>query len=258
MSSTLVLIPTYNEVLNVAIIAKRIRQSVPHARILFVDDNSPDGTGQLLDEISASDPQISVLHRSGKLGVGSAHLDGISWAYENGFKTLVTLDADCTHSPEEISLFLTHSGQYAVVVGSRFIGHGGITQWPFHRRLITRLGHILTQVLLRIPYDSTGAYRVYNLQMIPQKIFGLIRSKNYSFFYESLKVIDLAGLSIFEVPIVLEARFGGNSKMRPRDIRRGITYLVRLGCDSAFPFSALRRAVSQVKSEMRMNDRVVE
>jgi len=258
MSSTLVLIPTYNEKNNVTIIAKRIRLSVPHARILFVDDNSPDGTGQLLDKISASDPQISVLHRAGKLGVGSAHLDGISWAYENGFQTLITLDADCTHSPEEIVIFLVHSEQNAVVVGSRFIARGGIAQWPFHRRLITRLGHILTQVFLRIPYDSTGAYRVYNLRMIPQKIFSLVRSKDYAFFYESLKIVDLADLPIFEVPVVLAARFEGNSKMRPRDIRRGITYLVRLGCESAFPLSGLRRAINQVKYEIPTNDEVLE
>ena len=242
MSSILVMIPTYNESENVRIIYGRVRAALPKAEILFVDDNSPDGTGKILDELASTDPTVQVLHREGKLGIGSAHLAGIEWAYQHGTRVLVTMDADCTHSPEEVSLFIDASEKAAVVVGSRFIGEGGINQWPLHRRMITKGGHFLTQLVLGMRYDATGAYRVYRLDKIPQGIFGLVRSRDYSFFYESLKVIDLAKLPISQVPVVLAPRFEGNSKMRPSDMVRGFTYLFQLGIRSRLPLSSLRRS----------------
>ena len=242
MSSILVMIPTYNESENVRIIYGRVRAALPEAEILFVDDNSPDGTGKILDELASTDPTVQVLHREGKLGIGSAHLAGIEWAYQHGTSVLVTMDADCTHSPEEVSLFIDASEKAAVVVGSRFIGEGGINQWPLHRRMITKGGHFLTQLVLGMRYDATGAYRVYRLDKIPQGIFSLVRSRDYSFFYESLKVIDLAKLSIAQVPVVLAPRFEGNSKMRPSDMVRGFTYLFQLGMRSRLPLSSLRRS----------------
>ena len=242
MSSILVMIPTYNESENVRIIYGRVRAALPKAEILFVDDNSPDGTGKILDELASTDPTVQVLHREGKLGIGSAHLAGIEWAYQHGTRVLVTMDADCTHSPEEVSLFIDASEKAAVVVGSRFIGEGGINQWPLHRRMITKGGHFLTQLVLGMRYDATGAYRVYRLDKIPHGIFGLVRSRDYSFFYESLKVIDLAKLPISQVPVVLAPRFEGNSKMRPSDMVRGFTYLFQLGMRSRLPLSSLRRS----------------
>jgi dolichol-phosphate mannosyltransferase len=154
------------------------------------------------------------------------------------------MDADCTHSPEEVSLFIAAADNAAVVVGSRFIGQGGVNQWPFHRRLITKGGHFLTQLVLGMRYDATGAYRVYRLDRVPRRLFSLIRSRDYSFFYESLKIVDLARLPIEQVPVVLAPRFEGNSKMRPRDMVRGFTYLFQLGFRSRVPFSSLRRSVN--------------
>lgn len=242
MPKTLVMIPTYNESQNVRIIHGRVRAALPEAEILFVDDNSPDGTGVILDELASADRTVYVLHRQGKLGIGSAHLAGIEWAYQHGTTVLVTMDADCTHSPEEVSLFIDAALHAAVVVGSRFIGKGGISQWPLHRRLITKGGHILTQAVLGMRYDATGAYRVYRLDKIPQSIFSLVRSRDYSFFYESLKIVDLAKLPIAQVPVVLAPRFEGNSKMRLSDMVRGFTYLFQLGLRSRMPFSELRRS----------------
>lgn len=243
MSKLLVLIPTYNEIANVKVILSRVKGSVPAAEILFVDDNSPDGTGQLLDDLELTDPSIHVLHRAGKLGVGSAHLDGIAWAYDAGVDVLITLDADCTHSPEELSVFFDAVQSAAVVVGSRFVGSEGIKQWPIHRRAITRLGHALTSTFLRIPYDATGAYRVYDLQVIPRGVFALVRSADYSFFYESLKILDMAGCTIAQVPVVLASRFGGNSKMRLRDAVRGVLFLFVLSTRTIWPGSVLRSDV---------------
>ena len=238
------MIPTYNESDNVRVMYTRVRAALPDAEILFVDDNSPDGTGTILDQLAATDALVNVLHREGKLGIGSAHLAGIDWAYGNGTQVLVTMDADCTHSPEEVSLFIAAADNAAVVVGSRFIGQGGVNQWPFHRRLITKGGHFLTQLVLGMRYDATGAYRVYRLDSVPRRLFSLIRSRDYSFFYESLKLVDLARLPIEQVPVVLAPRFEGNSKMRPRDMVRGFTYLFQLGFRSRIPFSSLRRLVN--------------
>ncbi len=237
------MIPTYNESDNVRIIYGRVRSALPQAEILFVDDNSPDGTGRILNELAITDPTVHVLHREGKLGIGSAHLAGIAWAYQHGTIVLVTMDADCTHSPEEISLFIDASESAAVVVGSRFIGEGGINQWPLHRRLITKGGHFLTMAVLGMRYDATGAYRVYRLDKVPQQLFSLIKSRDYSFFYESLKIIDLAHLPIAQVPVVLAPRFEGNSKMRPSDMIRGFTYLFQLGIRSRLPISVLRQVI---------------
>ena len=166
MPKTLVMIPTYNESQNVRIIHSRVRAALPEAEILFVDDNSPDGTGDILDQLANLDMLVHILHRTGKLGIGSAHLAGIEWAYENNVHTLVTMDADCTHSPEEVSTFIDASTTSTVVVGSRFIGGGGIKEWSLHRQMITRIGHLMTQLILGMRYDATGAYRVYRLDLL--------------------------------------------------------------------------------------------
>lgn len=243
MSRLLVLIPTYNEIDNVKAILSRVKVSVPAAGILFIDDNSPDGTGLVLDDLGLTDSSVHVLHRAGKLGIGSAHLDGIAWAYDAGVDTLVTLDADCTHSPEELSVFFDAIQSAAVVVGSRFLKPEGIKQWPIHRRGITRLGHALTRTFLRMPYDATGAFRVYDLQVIPREVFALVRSTDYSFFYESLKILDMAGCTIAQVPVVLASRFGGNSKMKLRDIVHGVLFLLTLSARTMWSGSALRSDV---------------
>ena len=243
MPKTLVMIPTYNESQNVKIIYERIRIALPTTEILFVDDDSPDGTGSILDQLANSDTLVHVLHRSGKLGIGSAHLAGIAWAYENNVHTLVTMDADCTHSPEEVSTLISASATSTVVVGSRFIGSGGIKEWPRHRQMITRTSHLMTHLILGMRYDATGAYRVYRLDIIQQRLFSLIKSPDYSFFYESLKIIDMAKFTITQVPIVLAPRFGGNSKMRPIDMVHGITYLMGLGLRTRLPLSSLKREI---------------
>ena len=156
MPKTLVMIPTYNESQNVKIMYERVRAALPHTEILFVDDNSPDGTGSILDQLANLDTLVHVLHRSGKLGIGSAHLAGIEWAYENNVHTLVTMDADCTHSPEEVLTFIDASTTSTVVVGSRFIGGVGIKEWPFHRQMITRTSHLMTQLILGMVSGDRG------------------------------------------------------------------------------------------------------
>jgi len=214
----LIMIPTYNERENVEKMYREIRRTGIDADILFVDDNSPDGTGAVLDGLAKDDPRLLVIHRPGKQGIGSAHLDGIGWVYARGYTHLVTMDCDFTHSPENIKDFLACADEYDVVVGSRHMRTDSLTGWNIWRKCITKTGHLLTTVLLKMPYDSTGAFRLYRLDRIPPELFGKVKSRGYSFFIESLTVLNINKFRIKEIPIALPPRTYGHSKLQFRDM----------------------------------------
>jgi dolichol-phosphate mannosyltransferase len=225
---TLVFIPTYEERDNAPRMLAELVRHVPDADIVFMDDNSPDGTGQIMDDLAKTEPRLKVIHRSGKLGVGSAHLEGIAYAYEHGYETLVTLDCDFTHSPSDIPILLKHSSEADIVVGSRYLKSGSLPGWNVARRLLTNVGHVLTVEMLGIHGDATGAFRVYRLATIPRAMFDLVTARGYAFFFESLFIANHNGLSVREVPIVLPARTYGHSKMQLRDIQRSVQQLLGL------------------------------
>ncbi len=210
---TLIFIPTYNEVENVGVIYKQIKELGLDIDLLFCDDNSPDGTGKAIDEICVLDPRVFVIHREGKLGIGSAHVQGIDWAYNRGYQQLITMDCDFSHSPSYIAKFIEMSSEGDVIVGSRYIQEGSLKDWNLYRKILTYVGHFLTHTLLKMPYDATGAFRLYNLDKIQQGIFHLPRSKGYSFFFESLYILMLNGAVIKEFSIHLPTRTYGHSKM---------------------------------------------
>lgn len=210
---TLIFIPTFNERENVQRICPQIFELALDADLVVLDDNSPDGTGQLLDEMAAGNPRIHVIHRSGKLGIGSAHVDGIRYAYERGYQRLITMDCDFSHSPSDLPRFLETAERYDVTVGSRYMKSESLRDWNLLRKSLTNFGHLLTRRLLGIEFDATGAFRLYNIERIPREIFGLVRSSGYSFFFESLFVLQRNGYRIGEIPIVLPARTYGHSKM---------------------------------------------
>ena len=225
----LIMIPTYNEVENVPLIVSKIRSTGLETEILFVDDNSPDGTGKILDQFVRDDNRIHVLHRAGKLGIGSAHIEGIKWACEHGFRTLVTMDADHTHDPEDIPDFLRLSRQDTVVVGSRFINPDSLDGWVLMRKLLTHFGHLMTRNILGLPYDATGAFRAYPLNRTILGIIEMVENRGYAFFYESLSRLHANGIPIAEVPIKLPPRTYGHSKMRFADIANSGLSLISLG-----------------------------
>lgn len=230
----LIMIPTYNEAENLDVLITKINHAVPGVSILFVDDNSPDGTGEILEKRAGSEPNLNVIRRSGKLGVGSAHKDGVQWAYDNGFEILITMDADGSHSPADIPRFIEAGGTADVVVGTRFLEEKSLNEWALKRKILTHTGHFLTKVLLRLPFDATGAFRLYNLNQLPTGLFGTVESDGYSFFYESLHRINLSKISIEEISVTLPARTYGNSKMRLSDLIQGITFLLRLSLLTMF------------------------
>lgn len=224
----LVMIPTYNERENVEKMHKEIRQTGIDTDIVFVDDNSPDGTGAVLDALSKNDPRLRVIHRPGKQGIGSAHKDGIAWVYLQGYTHLVTMDCDFTHSPSDIRDFLASADANDVVVGSRHMRENSLEGWNFWRKCITKTGHILTSLLLKMPYDATGAFRLYRLDRIPRDLFNKVESRGYSFFFESLTIINLNGFRIKEVPIALPPRTYGHSKLRLSDMVHALVFMITI------------------------------
>lgn len=224
----LLLVATYNERENVEALYQQVKALGLGLDLLFVDDGSPDGTGLILDAIARDDPCVRVLHRAGKQGVGSAHLAGIRYAYEHRYRTLLTIDADLTHSPSLLPRFLGHAGDASVVVGSRYLHSGSIADWDLLRRFITRLGHFLTGRLLGMPYDATGALRLYRLDRIPATAFDAVTGRGYEFFFQSLFILCRQGVRVGEIPIPLPKRAYGHSKMTRLDVLTGLTMLLRL------------------------------
>lgn len=228
VNELLIFIPTYNERENVVGILQQILELGLAADILFVDDNSPDGTGNVLDDLAKQSPNVIVQHRPGKMGIGSAHAYAINWAYKHGYRKLITMDCDFTHSPEYIRDFLALSDNADVIVGSRYLQEKSLSTWNAYRKLLTQIGHLLTKFFLGMPYDATGAFRLYRLDRIPQNFLEPVHSLSYSFFFESLYILHLNCFRIAEVPINLPARVYGHSKMRMKDALHSVSHLIHV------------------------------
>lgn len=230
----LVFIPTYNERDNAQRLLTSLLELPQKLDILFLDDNSPDGTGELLDQLATVHPNVYVIHRRSKLGIGSAHYDGISWAYEHQYATLITMDCDFTHRPECINVALQMPEVVDCVIGSRYMKTNSLPGWNLLRRTLTYSGHLMTRIVLGMKYDATGAFRLYRLDRIPRGAFQLVNSKGYSFFFESLYVLVVNGYTIGEFPISLPARTYGHSKMDLREALKSVKLLLSIFLVSKF------------------------
>ena len=227
----LLFIPTYNESENVVKILDEVLAQDLGLDVLFLDDNSPDGTGAILDGLAAKQPAVSVIHRGGKEGIGTAHKAGIRWAYERGYSTLITMDCDFSHQPKYLGDFLRNATECAVVVGSRHLEPEGLEDWDLPRYCLTKISHFVTEHVLGLPYDATNAYRLYNLTLIPPGIFDLVQSKSYSFFFESLFILHVNAMSIKEIPVNILMRTRGQTKMTISDVWRSVRTVLVLGAN---------------------------
>lgn len=225
---TLIFIPTYNESENIKPLYLEIKNLNLNADILFLDDNSPDGTGEIMSEICQQDQHAYFLHRKEKMGIGSAHKTGIAWAYAEGYHKLITMDADFTHSPKYIPLLLAKLDQNDVVVGSRYLKKDSLNEWKFFRKILTYTAHFLISNLLKFPYDSTNAFRAYRLSSISKEDLLNVKSNSYSFFFESLHKLHFKRYKISEIPIDLPARATGSSKMSYVDGFKSLYFLLKL------------------------------
>ncbi|MFF8716619.1 polyprenol monophosphomannose synthase [Streptomyces sp. NPDC015184] len=214
----LVIIPTYNEAENIKPIVSRVRAAVPEADILVADDNSPDGTGKVADELAAEDSQVRVLHRKGKEGLGAAYLAGFRWGTEHGYGVLVEMDADGSHQPEELPRLLTALKGADLVLGSRWVPGGRVVNWPKSREMISRGGSTYSRLLLGLrTRDVTGGFRAFRAETLEGLGLDQVASQGYCFQVDLARRAVEAGYHVVEVPITFVDREIGDSKMS-RDI----------------------------------------
>lgn len=225
-----VLIPTYNEVDSLPGVVSRVRASTPAVDILVLDDHSPDGTGALADELAAADPQVHVLHRPGKEGLGPAYLAGFAWASHRGYDAVVEMDADGSHLPEQLPSLLAAAEEAHVVIGSRWVPGGATHNWPVHRTLLSRGANVYTRIALGIPVrDATAGYRVYRTDALRQMDLAGVASQGYCFQVDlTLRAVD-RGLRVQEVPIDFVEREIGSSKMDSTIVREALTRVTAWG-----------------------------
>lgn len=229
-AGVLVIIPTYNESESLPGVIARLRASVPDADILVADDNSPDGTGRIADDLAASDGHIHVLHRPGKEGLGKAYLAGFAWGIERGYDVLVEMDADGSHRPEELPRLLAQIPHADVVLGSRWVPGGSVVNWPVSRRVLSQGGSLYTRLALGIPTrDATGGYRAYRTSALQALDLDSVDSNGYCFQIDLLWRALQRGLVVREVPITFVEREAGTSKMSGRIVREALVNVARWG-----------------------------
>jgi glycosyltransferase involved in cell wall biosynthesis len=219
----LVIVPTYNELENLELILDRLHAAVPAAHALVVDDGSPDGTGELADKLAAHDDRVHVLRRSAKLGLGQAYVAGFRWAREHGYDVLVEMDADGSHAPEQLPDLLEALRSADLVLGSRYVPGGRVTDWPLHRLLLSRGGNRYTRWALRLPLtDATGGYRAARAELIDRLPFDDVASQGYCFQVDWAWRAVRAGARVAEVPITFAERTFGRSKMSGSIVREAL------------------------------------
>jgi len=211
----LVIVPTYNERENLPRIVARLRAAVPAADVLVADDSSPDGTGEIADEIAAGDPGVHVVHRKGKEGLGAAYLHGFAWGMEHGYDVLVEMDADGSHPPEQLPDLLERIDAGAdLVLGSRYVPGGSVVNWPRSREVLSRGGNLYARLALGIDLrDATGGYRAFRRTTLEKLDLHDIASQGYCFQIDLAQRAIRRGLRVEEVPITFVEREFGTSKM---------------------------------------------
>jgi len=210
----LIVMPTYNERQNLESVAGRIREAVPDADLLVVDDNSPDGTGDLADKLAEVDPRVQVMHRTEKAGLGRAYVAAFAWALEHGYDLIVEMDADGSHRPEDLPKLLAVSEQADAVIGSRYVPGGTVVNWPKSREFLSKGANLYNRIMLGVKVkDATGGFRVYRAATLRRIDLNGIESAGYCFQIDMTLRVLQAGMTITEVPITFVERERGASKM---------------------------------------------
>ncbi len=212
-ADVLVVVPTYNEAENIELIASAVRSH--EMNLLIVDDGSPDGTGDIADRLAASDEGISVLHRTEKQGLGPAYAAGFSWGLENGADIICEMDADFSHDPNDLPRLIEAVGAGAdLAIGSRYVPGGGVENWPWHRRALSRGGNIYAGIMLGTKIrDMTAGFRAFRAEALRKLDFGKCEASGYGFQVEMAWAASAVGLDVREVPIIFRDRTRGTSKM---------------------------------------------
>lgn len=228
---SILVLPTFNERENIEKFLTRVRETNPGLSIVVVDDLSPDGTGAIVEQLSNTDSLLSVIHRSGKKGLGAAYLAGFAHALERGFDNIVTMDADFSHDPAVIpSLLGALENDSAVAIGSRYIPGGSIVGWPLHRHVLSKYGNFYTRFVLGLtPRDCTSGFRAYRSTTLAAIDLDSIKGDGYVFLTSILRRIQQQRMKVTEVPITFTDRVEGQSKMSPRIVAESMLLVTLFG-----------------------------
>jgi len=230
LGRVVVLIPTYNERDNLPLIVRRLRAAEPRVDILVLEDNSPDGTGEVADQLAVSDERIRVVHRAGKEGLGAAYLAGFRQVLDEGYDVVVEMDADGSHQPEQLHRLLDALAEADLVIGSRWIKGGSVVNWPVHRKVMSVGGNIYIKFLLGMPVnDATSGFRAYRADALRAIDLTTVESYGYCFQADLTRRVVRAGLRVVEVPIEFVEREIGQSKMNSDIARESLQNITRWG-----------------------------
>lgn len=244
-ADTLVIIPTYNERENLLPLSRRLLSLPVPVDLLVVDDNSPDGTGGMADEIAAAEPSVHVLHRPAKEGLGRAYCAGFAWALERSYEYVFEMDGDFSHSPEDIPRFLEAARNADLVLGTRYSNGIRVINWPLHRLLLSLAAAKYVRVVTGMPFtDPTGGFKCFRRCALESVNLPSVRSNGYSFQIELTHVVWRQGLKITEVPIIFTDRFQGTSKMSGHIVREAFVMVWRLWAQNGFRRSPRRSGAS--------------
>lgn len=236
MQRALVVVPTYNESENLPRLVPSILSRDERLEILVVDDGSPDGTGEMADRIAAAEPRVHVLHRPGKMGLGTAYLAGFRWGLERGYDCLLEMDADFSHDPGHLPQFLDAVEEYDVVLGSRYLqGRVTVVNWPITRLLLSYFANVYARWVTGLPIgDATGGFKCFRRQVLEAIPLDRVESNGYAFQIEMSFRAWKKGFRLGEIPIVFVDRDAGESKMSGRIVREAVWRVWRLRFLSAF------------------------
>ena len=239
-----VVVPTYNERDNIETLAGMILSQDERVDILFVDDNSPDGTGDIADRLASSTSRVKVLHRAGKLGLGSAYREGFRTALDNGADYIVEMDADFSHDPAMLPLFIEKMSEYDLVIGSRYINGVSVVNWPIRRLILSYCASVYTRLITGLHLsDCTGGFKCFRRNVLESLDLESIRSDGYSFQIEMNYRCHERGFRIGEIPIIFVDRHAGSSKMSKQIVREAVlmVWKLKLGSLSRSLFNAGQR-----------------
>ncbi len=250
MHSALVIIPTYNERENLPPLAERLLSLPVRVDLLVVDDNSPDGTGRIADELAGRHPEIHALHRGHKNGLGRAYCDGFAWALERGYEFVFEMDGDFSHNPADIPAFLKSAESADLVLGSRYCAGIRVINWPLPRLMLSMFAGLYVRIITGMPFsDPTGGFKCFRRRALQAIDLSAVRSNGYSFQIELTHEIWRQGLTVAEVPIIFTDRFQGSSKMSRAIVHEAVFMVWRLLAQNGF-----RRKPRQKRDERDRHD----
>ncbi len=225
----IILIPTYNEIDNIQKLVPFLLSKYPEVNILVIDDNSPDGTHKWVKEFSEKDSRVHLIKRAGKMGLGTAYVEGYKYMLANGYDVAVQMDADYSHNPNDVQKFLSYINDYDLVIGSRYIKGVNVVNWPISRLLLSYFANMYTRIITGLPImDGTGGFKCFRSEVLRSINLDKIKSNGYSFQIEMNYISWKKGFKIFEFPIVFTDRFQGTSKMSKKIVHEAIFMVWKL------------------------------